>query len=53
MGIPGMGTQAYTEKIMEELAATIKAGISDREALLLAQALGVSISDLFPMAKRR
>ena len=53
MGIPGMGTQAYTEKLMEELAVTIKAGISDQEALLLAQALGVPVSALFPKAKRR
>ena len=48
-----MGTQAYAEKIMEELAATIKASVSDQEALLLAQALGVGVSDLFPKAKRR
>ena len=34
----------------------IEAGIrcvSDQEALLLSQALGVSVSDLFPKAKRR
>lgn len=48
-----MGTQAYTEKIMEELAATIKASISDQEALLLAQALDVSVSDLFPKGKKK
>ena len=53
MGIPELGTQAYAEKLMEELAATIKAGISDQEALLLAQALRVSVSDLFPMVKHR
>ena len=36
--------------------AKIEAGVrcvSDQEALLLAQALGVSVSDLFPKAKRR
>ena len=48
-----MGTQAYAETIMEELASTIKAGISDQEALLLAQALGVPISDRLSTAMRR
>lgn len=36
--------------------AKIESGVrcvSDQEALLLAQALGVAISDLFPKAKRR
>ena len=36
--------------------AKIEAGVrcvSDQEALLLSQALGVGVSDLFPKAKRR